>query len=158
MAGLARISPKGGEADDLIFGQNRNDMIFGGDGKDTIYGGDEDDLIFGNDGNDSLFRGESSDTLNGGTSHNDEVIFGGNSFDLSDDAEFDCEIDILGSLGLSIVLNFQSSNVGSGWDMSASDLADGSAQYSSVTTSGGALVQNVFASRGVSARRLRDRL
>ncbi|RLJ41690.1 Ca2+-binding RTX toxin-like protein [Litoreibacter meonggei] len=66
---------RGGDGDDVIYGEGGNDRLEGGDGDDTLEGGDGNDVILGgagNDtadggaGNDEIWMGSGNDTVEGG--------------------------------------------------------------------------------------------
>ncbi|MCZ4255682.1 pre-peptidase C-terminal domain-containing protein [Sulfitobacter sp. G21635-S1] len=97
-AGTVIENAVGGNAGDLIFGNQANnqlsgfggfdtmhggagnDTIDGGNGADSLYGGAGNDLIIGSDGFDQLFGEAGNDTLQGGNTN--DYLFGGDGNDL----------------------------------------------------------------------------
>ncbi len=68
----------GGQANDVLIGNDLANIIDGGPGNDLIYGlggndvlmtGDGDNIVFGGDGNDIIFSGLGSNTLYGGAGY-----------------------------------------------------------------------------------------
>ena len=75
---------KGGDGNDLIYGdgvanylygETGNDRLYGRDGYDRLYGESGNDRLFGGDGNDILFGGAGNDFLKGGLG-NDQLTGG----------------------------------------------------------------------------------
>jgi Ca2+-binding RTX toxin-like protein len=75
---------EGTEKNDLIVGSKFRDVLTGGIGNDLIYGYDGDDVLLGGGGNDILHGGRGNDRLEafGGTSKEQDLIFGGEGADL----------------------------------------------------------------------------
>ena len=69
----------GGEADDILRGNDDRDTIRGGEGNDYLFGGDGEDLLDGQSGNDCIFGGAAKDDLFG--RGGDDTIFGGGGDD-----------------------------------------------------------------------------
>lgn len=76
-AGLfsGRVTLRGGDGDDKLYGSRQDDllrgeaghdMLFGYDGNDMLYGGEGDDILSGDWGDDQLFGEDGRDILNGG--------------------------------------------------------------------------------------------
>lgn len=78
----------GGDAGDMLWGNDSANILTGGAGSDTLYGRDGIDTIFGGDNADTLYGGAGNDHLNGGNStdvingqNGADVIHGGNNAD-----------------------------------------------------------------------------
>ena len=57
---------KGGDGNDLIYGDSVNNYLYGEAGKDRLYGVDGNDILYGGSGNDRLFGEVGKDILFGG--------------------------------------------------------------------------------------------
>jgi Ca2+-binding RTX toxin-like protein len=70
----------GGNADDLIFGDDGDDKLQGGGGRDTLDGGWGDDKLFGEGDNDLLQGWQGKDELFGGAGN--DILVGGSGADI----------------------------------------------------------------------------
>jgi len=84
---------RGGDGDDIVFGQGGDDVIDGDDGNDKLFGGAGRDTIHGGNGNDRIFGGSGRDSLDGGPGR-DKVKKGGHDRDADRDGKPGVTIDI----------------------------------------------------------------
>ena len=77
MTGIENV--KGGDGNDLIYGDGVANYLFGEDGNDKLYGRDGNDWLYGEIGNDKLFGGVGNDKLFGGDEN--DILKGNNGND-----------------------------------------------------------------------------
>ncbi|MFZ4526355.1 MAG: beta strand repeat-containing protein, partial [Chlorobium sp.] len=76
--GAGKDTLHGGGGNDYIGSTLGNDILYGDAGNDTLSGGEGNDSLYGGDGNDLLIGGAGNNLLDGGAGDDDTVQFSGN--------------------------------------------------------------------------------
>lgn len=78
------IIDAGGEAYNILAGNDGSDILFGGSGRDKIQGGDDDDIIFGGAGADEIYPDSDDETEKplGAKAYGNDIIVGGPGTDI----------------------------------------------------------------------------